>query len=296
MHRRLLNMLLSMLALALFTTGCLVVDRHHGTHNRCTEYATECYETCDVYCDYWGCWEECFPYCSDYCVSYDSRECYRNRDCPGNQVCTDQGYCRDRAAESGNQGLCDVCYYDEDCRDAGALCLVFDDASDLNTGFCGRPCYDSHDCPNEYTCINTDAGGQCVPAVGECSDIGGGFECERSVDCDEGLVCRNHRCVTQQPTCSVHTDCPAGNICLDEVCTPSEQSRCTRTRDCTAEEPTDTCIDGLCRAACTIDDECQLHETCDGSTCVPREAPECVTGSDCGEGAFLCVDGACIAR
>jgi len=120
--------------------------------------------------------------------------------------------------------------------------------------------------------------------------------CDSQASCPDGYVCSliEQRCVTGAVTsgCSLHQDCPFGQICESSACVAG----CRETGDCGLDRD---CVEGQCAAAgtCTTDAVCPLGESCDVASkrCVKPavtanlcdgcfEPRYCRTSADCGGG------------
>ena len=85
-------------------------------------------------------------------------------------------------------------------------------------------------------------------------------QCRQNSDCPAGGVCMNNMCEAQP--CSATSDCPDGQVCSNGQCLTQE---CSATSDC----PTgDICSNGLCieQMSCTSDSDCPTGQTCNTST------------------------------
>src|SRR5690625_516148 len=249
--------LLAALVAVVFAAGCY----HDTYHVDCDLIETNCCDYCEAYCDYWTCWEECYPVCQDTCISVPTYECDRDRDCGRNEYC-DRGYCVDRGGNNGNDGkagLCEPCYYDDDCKERGAMCLFFEGQTE-DDAFCGRVCTKASDCPNGYTCIDVGDGNQCVPAEDECVDLIG-KSCDRSSQCARGEECVDQRCRPKQDVCSSDRDCAQNESCVSGSCKP-RQGACTQDNECPQNQH---CEAGYCKNGadlCTSDRDCTGTDVC----------------------------------
>jgi MYXO-CTERM domain-containing protein len=111
-------------------------------------------------------------------------------------------------------------------------------------------------------------------------------ECTDDTDCPPGQVCVDQKCVVATPTptpigyCTSDDDCPAGQVCVNNRCvTPT---------------PTPTPI-----GYCTSDDDCPAGQVCVDNRCVtPTPTPTpigyCTSDDDCPSGE-VCIDNMCVA-
>lgn len=316
--------MLSAIAFATFSTGCLIVSEHEE-YGECYE---DCYSytVCETYCDYWECWDSCWEEvsCTTYCpdnVSVPVVECYSAVDCGEGQICVND-YCQPLdTEETGVSGLCQVCETNADCGEPGALCvqLNYDQATSTGEKVCGRTCEYNHECPAGFECINVsqEAGtpAQCLPVLGEfekrtcnpspelecvrATDCGVGescvnnsckapredAECSSNNPCPSGQECRNFACVAADvPECTTRSECPSGNLCIDGDCVEAAES-CVFNSECDGGR----CVDGQCRSTCSDNSECANGEQCRAGLCDPVE---CQRSADCAAGN-ICVDAQC---
>jgi hypothetical protein len=154
----------------------------------------------------------------------------------------------------------------------------------------GPACTEDGDCPGGF-CVN----GECV-------------ECRVGVDCEEGEVCQDGRCVEGCPMddrCeSGGTCCPGDYECIDRVCRqPCDGVRCGHRSElcCGAGQ---VCEDERCLVDCganqrcgrNLDECCQADEICYGFSCTAPQA-DCRTQSDCPPDQVCEVDlGKCLDR
>ncbi|HUI27298.1 MAG TPA: Dickkopf N-terminal cysteine-rich domain-containing protein [Candidatus Kryptonia bacterium] len=115
--------------------------------------------------------------------------------------------------------------------------------------------------------------------------------------CPSGEVCVMDRCVTPTPTptpTSCQGGCPNGQVCVMDRCvTPTPG--CTLTSDC---PPPQVCLNGMCKppGMCDSDDDCGPGQVCDvpNMRCVtPTPTPiSCTLTSDCPT-PQVCINGMC---
>jgi len=68
-------------------------------------------------------------------------------------------------------GLCAGCDSSDDCGE-GDLCLHPPNGAAGETWFCGRHCFDDHDCPDGYHCMDVDhSDRQCIPENTDCRQV-----------------------------------------------------------------------------------------------------------------------------
>lgn len=318
--------MLSALAFAALSTGCLIVSEHQET-GECYDDCYE-YQVCETYCDYWECWDNCWyetsctTYCPDTVAPAPSVECYSALDCGEGQICV-ADYCRPLDTdETGVSGLCQSCETNADCGEPGALCLQlnFDQATSTGERVCGRACEYNHECPAGFECINIsqEAGtaAQCLPVLTEFEkrtcNPSPELQCVRATDCAVGESCVNNVCkapTSAQAECDSNNPCPSAEDCRNFQCVPANQPECaTRTEcnsgelcidgDCVASAETcvfnaecdgGRCVDGQCRSTCAADSECTSNERCRAGLCEPLE---CRRSADCGAGE-ICVEAKC---
>ena len=92
--------------------------------------------------------------------------------------------------------------------------------------------------------------------------------------------------------CTTDADCPAGETCVDGVCTAVEPE-CETDADCPEGQ---VCQEGECVEAgpeCETDADCPEGQVCQEGECV-QAGPECMTDADCEEGE-VCEEGECVA-
>lgn len=217
----------------------------------------------------------------------------------------------DRAAEARLAELSQECLVNSDC--AAPLMCVFER--------CHVECVTTKDCDGTQRCVGAlepervcqleqestcktsadCAGGFVCSQDGACRDVcASDAECVGEQSCTKGVCAELAELddngelprVLAQQDCRLGSDCDAGSICLQGVCSP----QCRSDRDCAAGE---TCADGTCQApepevqcSCREDVDCAAGETCDGCACQPGPAPECLVAADCEPGR-RCLAGAC---
>lgn len=65
--------------------------------------------------------------------------------------------------------------------------------------------------------------------------------CESSLDCKQGFVCSQNKCVANGGKCIISRDCPADKVCLDFTC--QDKPECVLSMDCSAGK---VCDNGKC--------------------------------------------------
>lgn len=87
-------------------------------------------------------------------------------------------------------------------------------------------CKDDNGCPKGQSC---SAEGSCEPIAGFC---------ESKTDCPQGEVCEDNRC---SPGCEVSSDCPSGQKCQNQECVAAD--RCESDADCVTGQQ---CVENRC--------------------------------------------------
>ncbi|XP_040570659.1 zonadhesin [Lepeophtheirus salmonis] len=119
---------------------------------------------------------------------------------------------------------------------------------------------------------------QCLPGLIPKPDtiIGCGFECERDLECENGYVCSEHRCIEKSDPCDP-SPCGPGTECM-------ENDR---------GYPVCRCLPGLipkpdtitgCGPECTVDTDCEASHICKESRCMKRPNP--CDPNPCGAGGL----------
>lgn len=192
--------------------------------------------------------------------------CFEDAQCAAGEVCRD-GWC-EVGVEVPCPGGCP----------AGSVCL-----------------------PGEARCVECTADGQC--GVGRYCDLAG-YRCAEGargrpcVPCGPGLPCGGgYGCPADLgavclPRCGA--GCPAGTVCIGEVCSPDAPrfcsgAACSTDGDCASG----VCRSGYCegRQVCAADADCAAAWSCIDARCVP-DAPGCRNPGDCPAGA-VCLGGRC---
>ncbi len=91
--------------------------------------------------------------------------------------------------------------------------------------------------------------------------------------------------------CRTHSDCEAGQACIQKVCKSMDYLTCSTDLDCPDYEK---CFDGKC-AMCASDSDCSTGYICSYSgVCLPNQMNliECTQASECDAGE-VCVNGKC---
>ena len=153
--------------------------------------------------------------------------------------------------------------------------MLFEDPNSL-TYMKGKVGYWVDKTNKEYFCPDDDI----IPVVG----------CSVDTDCPEGQICINGECVPDPaPECTVNADCPKGYVCLNGKCVkddeiidpPDDPDDDDPDPDPDPKKPDPD--------ECKIDDDCPEGQICvDGKCVVP-----CSLDKDCPEG-YVCVDGKCV--
>ena len=189
--------------------------------------------------------------CEDDTGSDDPDVCTVDNECDSDEVCR-------------NDICTEVCELDEDCGDemicsAGRFCVPDAEAIDCDT---------DHECPSR-SCVD----GQCEPTDrcdvdGDCFDeqfcSPDGYcvpHCENDMECADGEICHDGRCVIGG-SCDSDDECGDGGVCTDGSC----QVACDNDDDCGQDG---LCFDGHCSAMCESDDECDDDGLCWRGLCVP---------------------------
>ncbi|MEZ4461757.1 MAG: hypothetical protein R3E66_18950 [bacterium] len=214
----------------------------------------------------------------------DDDGCETSQDYPADQQCRDSiclpDLCANTTCERGEcSALTGECINAAGCTtlDQNRTCLQ---GFECETGKCvpaSPPCED-------VTCTR----GVCLEEYGRC---GNAPQCEGVLDCMDGFVCVNSRCI--------RNICETERMCVQGVCDPSN-GVCRNAEICTTQsECTDGfyCVDSTCQAAEDLCD-CQGSTRCvfvpnEGAKCVEKNGA-CVTGMDC-SGDRICVANRCIA-
>lgn len=166
----------------------------------------------------------------------------------------------------------------------GAMAILFVAACSSDSRI--RSCETAEDCRGSELCQNR----VCTPA------------CLETLDCGDGLVCRQGLCVPPV-RCSTSGDCRPVEVCEAGVCVP-QQIECRRDSEC---PQLFRCIEGGCyppgqapgdsttssdgasgsestgRGTCTLNSDCPLGEACEEGQCVAI-APDCREDRDCPPG------------
>lgn len=171
------------------------------------------------------------------------------------------------------------CQHDGDCP-SESFC---DSATNGCVAYDFGICLTHGDCPVGSYCDLSD-GGCYIPAIAECNadgDCGSGFECDFRNSCRPET----------QGDCLADTDCNPGRICIENVCTPLEET-CQFDFQCAAGF---TCANNRCRLLCGPETKCPTGTACQSSLCQPVVG-ECIDSSDCPDLTTHCVEGACLRR
>ncbi len=222
--------------------------------------------------------------------------CSANTDCLGPLICGNN-ICRLPLPQ---------CLVDANCP-SDQVCL---DRNCVQEGSVGTSCNDTADCVNGLTCLNNSCQ---VPSVGcqtddDCipgqvclnticvADGSVGTPCMATADCLNGLVCEDGTC--QMPTvgCQTDTDCPANQICLNNICVRqgSPGTNCMVNSDCNLGL---ICTNNVCRVPslrCLSPAECLPGQTCLNNRCVATGSvgTSCSTVNDC-QPSLACFNDMC---
>jgi hypothetical protein len=121
--------------------------------------------------------------------------------------------------------------------------------------------------------------------------------CQHHTDCQAGQVCIDHQC-TDLPAdyqCATEADCPDDYACVSASCLPFIVPECASDQDCSSPL---VCQNGLCVETppqlCGSDDECQAGLICHRGECieVPPDS-HCLNDADCAAG-YICHEGGCV--
>lgn len=144
-------------------------------------------------------------------------------------------------------------------------------------------CLTDGDCPVGSYCERED-GGCYVPAVADCSTD---EECLSGFECDFRSTCRPETF----GECLIDGDCNVGNICIDNACTPIEET-CQFDFQCAAGF---TCANNRCLLLCGPETKCPTGTSCQDNLCQPSFG-ECIDSSECPDLSTNCVEGVCLRR
>ncbi len=182
--------------------------------------------------------------CADLCA---------DAECRNGEICNPlSGACLPAGRE-----LCEDCEVDEQCGDAGAICLRIDNRENL----CSTPC----PCPDGYECVDVNGveGRFCSPVIRTCED--------RCVDvqCPEGERCDPVTGACRGGGCEFNRECPELQHCLGGACTPTGMGEVAAGGACNGDaqcQPNHVC--GSLLQVCVR--VCDSNEQCGGVTvCSP---------------------------
>lgn len=280
---------LSVLMIAIFASGCLVVSEETTTTGH---YETQCYddcediEVCERVCDDWECWDTCWidtvcdTICEDVYVETEVVEEVVEVEEEVEVVEEDPVEKPEVKDDAGTAGLCQACESNNDCTEEGALCLNLnlDDGNTAGQTVCTRPCEINADCPSSFECVNVGSATQCLPITndfGRRSCTANDLECTKASDCSVGESCKNNICTSPKDEVECESDkaCGEGKTCEDFKCvTKAEPAACTCSQECGEGE---VCTDkGVCKTPrreaptqCQTDCECASGQTCEAGRC-----------------------------
>ncbi|HWV37693.1 MAG TPA: hypothetical protein VN033_04350 [Vulgatibacter sp.] len=182
--------------------------------------------------------------------------------------CAEDADCTDpEAPRCAPSGLCVACLVDGDCAH-GEICEE-------------NACVPRPGCHADVDCEGDPAGARCDTDTGAC------VPCVEDDHCGFAEACVDNACGPR--SCEVLEDCPAGAICVDEVCAPL--GACEEDPDCAADPRVPRCSAASTCVACTSDADCGGGR-CVGDVCLPPEA--CTSDAQC-KGSFVCTGGGCAA-
>lgn len=226
-------------------------------------------------------------------------ECSTNEDCPEGEICNSFGTCAMQGdvgtpADTGSSdaGMSDIDDSDDtegdggtepdtaDDRDAGSCDEVQEcpanpdsDAEYWSSEFCSCvECRNDSQCSGDKECRDGSCGAACTQS---CSGTGGDNSCP-----GDKPYCISECCVE----CIGAMDCPDGELCVDDQCTPSDNEGDCTEGDCptgyTCNSESGKCEQEGSNQGCSQSDpSCPEGETCNvqNGTCEPVSG-----GQDCG--------------
>ena len=154
--------------------------------------------------------------------------------------------------------------------------MLFEDPNSL-TYMKGKVGYWVDKTNKEYFCPDDDI----IPVVG----------CSVDTDCPGGQICINGECVDDPaPECTVDSDCPQGEICINGKCVPDDDvvDPLPDPDDDGPDPDPDPDPDPV-GDECKIDADCPEGQVCVNGKCVTT----CSIDSDCPAG-YVCVNGVCV--
>ncbi len=188
-------------------------------------------------------------------------------------------------------GICG-CDSDDECGDAGLVCLPSGAATGTQAGVCGVPCTS----PQFPGCSEAFGGSLCNANNGLC------FPCSYDGQCQAAMLPAGPICLQGLGTCGCgeNRDCPPGEICQPDgygACVPSlspcVHASCQGTHFCNWDS-------GVCEPegfSCLADSDCDPSSPfCDPET---NACVKCLTNSDCiktgqaANGVSFCSGGYC---
>lgn len=130
--------------------------------------------------------------------------------------------------------------------------------------------------------------------AGDTPDPCPNVSCASDSECGAGCICEDSLCTSAD--CGPDRRCPDQKLCVDGRCV-----ECVTDAQCADGQ---TCSDGQC-VECLVNADCPVGQTCVDGFCVDDdggggpvpacEAVQCGSDAECGSGC-VCVAGACIAR
>ena len=165
----------------LVAASCASEGSSYRSYADCDEVIRRCRTVCNYWCDAWGCYPMCYDQCWDDCYIFPkpppaaTTPPTSDASSPPPPPASDAGPSAE--AGSGSGGLCNTCTSNEDCS-SGALCIVpggprpdassADGGAPAGSGFCGKGCAVTADCPEGFACSQLGSVRQCIPTSGKC--------------------------------------------------------------------------------------------------------------------------------
>ncbi|MGB0714419.1 MAG: hypothetical protein ACPGXK_00980 [Phycisphaerae bacterium] len=233
------------------------------------------------------------------------KECLGDGDCSDGNPCTDDACVNDACEFTNNVAACDDgdnCTENDVC--AGGTCagaaIVCDSGQtcDPADGVC-KECLGNGDCNDNDVCTD-DA---CVDNL--CVFTDNTAPCDDNDNCTENDACSEGSCAGAPVVCDQGQvcdpadgackgclgdgDCDDGNVCTDDACVSNECEFTNNTDACDDGDnctENDACAGGGCAGTPVV---CDMGQTCDPSDGVCKE---CLGDNDCDDGN-ACTDDAC---